>query len=406
MDDFQTIECRRGEDRRPQGPPGPDAGRRQARRRRLPRHRRQAAPGARRAEPVRQGAAGAGPDHAAAAAPQPDVGRLHRGRRHRPRRQGGLRPRHRRPARLRRLRRRAHRQLQRRRRLAGPGRLRLHRVGRRAAVVRRQRRHDRHLLLRLHAGAGRGRAPAAPEGDLRLRRPLRLLRDHLPRRHHVVHAACRPRGPRRRLRLGVHRQRQVPHAREVLPGGTEEARRQASAGSGRRRLAEPGARAELPEEPRGLVRHRDERARRRLVRGAQPDHAGPEHRHPGLAADRPGPRLDHGRHHRAVRRAEGPQEAGHRPVPADAVAPLHRGARQDVPLVRLLDQGHRQRRHGRAGRERLRRGLARAGDRGAVAAEGRRVHSRSTCARATSCPPSPSRWARSTPPRTASTRRR
>ena len=129
------------------------------------------------------------------------------------------------------LRRRTHRQLQRRWRLAGPGRLRLHRVGRRAAVVRRQRRHGRHLLLRLHAGAGSGRAAAAPEGDLRLRRPLRLLRDHLPRRHHVVHAACRPRGPRRRLRLGVHRQRQVPHDREVLPRGIEEARRQAPAGS-------------------------------------------------------------------------------------------------------------------------------------------------------------------------------
>ena len=105
-----------------------------------------------------------------------------------------------------------------------------------------------------------------------------------------------------------------------------------------------------------------------------PDHAGPEHRHPGVAAARPGPRLDPGRHHRAVRRAEGPQEAGHRPVPADAVAPLHRGARQDVPLVRLLDQGHRQRRHGRAGRQRLRRGLPRGGDRRAVAAEGHRVH--------------------------------
>ena len=61
--------------------------------------------------------------------------------------------------------------------------------------------------------------PPSPEGDLRLRRPLRLLRDHLPRRHHVVHAACRPRGPRRRLRLGVHRRRQVPHDREVLPRG-------------------------------------------------------------------------------------------------------------------------------------------------------------------------------------------
>ena len=72
----------------------------------------------------------------------------------------GLRPRHRRPARLRRLRGRAHRQLQRRRRAARPGRLRRHRVGRRAAVVRRQRRHDRHLLLRVDAGPRRRRAPA------------------------------------------------------------------------------------------------------------------------------------------------------------------------------------------------------------------------------------------------------
>ena len=71
---------------------------------------------------------------------------------------------------------------------------------------------------------------------------------------------------------------------------------------------------------------------------------------------------------------EGPQEAGHRPLPAHAVAPLHRGARQDVPLVRLLDQGHRQRRHGRAGRQRLRGGLPRGGHRRPVAAEGRRVH--------------------------------
>ena len=172
------------------------------------------------------------------------------------------------------------------------------------------------------------------------------------------------------------------------PEEIEGARRQAPRGSGRRRLAEPGPRAELPQEPRGLVRHRDERARRRLVRGAQPDHAGPEHRHPGLAAARPGPRLDPGRHDRALRRAEGPQEAGHRPLPADAVAPLHRGARQDVPLVRLLDQGHRQRRHGRARRQRLRGGLPRGGDRRRVAAEGRSSTRTSTCARATSCPPS------------------
>ena len=42
-------------------------------------------PGARRAEPVRQGAAGARAHDAAATSPQPDVGRLHRGGRHRPR---------------------------------------------------------------------------------------------------------------------------------------------------------------------------------------------------------------------------------------------------------------------------------------------------------------------------------
>ena len=50
------------------------------------RHRGPAAAGAGRAEPVRQGTAGAGADDAAAAAPEPDVGRLHRGGRHRPHR--------------------------------------------------------------------------------------------------------------------------------------------------------------------------------------------------------------------------------------------------------------------------------------------------------------------------------
>ena len=159
--------------------------------------------------------------------------------------------------------------------LARPGRLRLHRVGRRAAVVRRQRRHDRHLLLRLDAGARRRRAPADPQGDLRLRRSLRLLRDDLPRRRHVVHAARRPRGPRRRLRLGLHRPHQVADARDLLPGGDREAGRRAPAGPGRRRVAQPRPRAALPEAPRGLVRHRDERARRRLVRGAQPDQPRP-----------------------------------------------------------------------------------------------------------------------------------
>ena len=235
--DLRTTGCRRADDRRPQGPPGPDARRRRARRGRLPRPRGQAAAGPRGPEPLRQGAAGPGPHHAAADAPQPDVGRLHRGRRHRPRRRRGLRPRHRRPARLRRLRGRAHRQLQRRRRPLGPGRLRRHRVGRRAAVVRRQRRHDRHLLLRLDAGAGRRRASAAPQGDLRQRRPLRLLRDDLPRRRHVVHAARRPRGPRWRLRLGVHRPREVPHDRDATPRRSS---RSASRSACRTRTSPPG----------------------------------------------------------------------------------------------------------------------------------------------------------------------
>ena len=101
MDDLQTLDAGGADDRRPQGPPGPDAGRRRARRGRLSRTGDKTAPRPRGAEPLRQGAAGARPHHAAAAAPQPDVGRLHRGRRHRPRRQRGLRPRHRRPARLR-----------------------------------------------------------------------------------------------------------------------------------------------------------------------------------------------------------------------------------------------------------------------------------------------------------------
>ena len=62
------------------------------------------------------------------------------------------------------------------RRPGTPRHVRPRRVGGRAAVVRRQRRHDRHQLLRDDPARGRRRAAAAPEGDLPGRghhRPLR-----------------------------------------------------------------------------------------------------------------------------------------------------------------------------------------------------------------------------------------
>ena len=77
------------------------------------------------------------------------------------------------------------------RRAGAAGPLRHHRMGGRAAVVQRQRRHERHLLHGPHA-AFRGRAAAAaPEGDLSVRRVVRLLpRRVLPRRHrHQLHDA-------------------------------------------------------------------------------------------------------------------------------------------------------------------------------------------------------------------------
>ena len=68
-----------------------------------------------------------------------------------------------------------------------PGHVRPRRVGRRAAVVRRQRRHDRHQLLRHDPTRGRRRAAAAPQGDLPgggHRRPVRG--GHAPRAGQLV----------------------------------------------------------------------------------------------------------------------------------------------------------------------------------------------------------------------------
>ena len=86
---------------------------------------------------------------------------------------------------------------------------------------------------------------------------------------------------------------------------------------------------------------------------------------------------------------QGPQEAGHRLLPADAVAPLGRGARRDVPLVRVLAEGRRQRDHGRARRAAS---SSRARARWSPPSSGRRRTSstgRCTCARAASSPPEP-----------------
>ena len=66
----------------------------------------------------------------------------------------------------------------------GQGLPRLHRMGRRAAVVERQGRTQRHLLLRHEPVADGGAAAAASRRHLRLGGRRRLLpRPHLPRRH-------------------------------------------------------------------------------------------------------------------------------------------------------------------------------------------------------------------------------
>ena len=124
---------------------------------------------------------------------------------------------------------------------AGPGAMR--RMGRRAAVVERQGRAERHLLLRREPVAVRGAAAQAPRRDLPVGGRRRFLPRHgAPRRHLLqrlhqglvgepgLYAAARPR----------HARLQQPHERRLGVG---------AAGADRR-----GARRQPPQFLRGLPR--------------------------------------------------------------------------------------------------------------------------------------------------------
>ena len=134
------------------------------------------------------------------------------------------------------------RRLARRRLLAGPGRsvlaardqgfLRLHRMGRGAAVVERQGRAQRHLLLR-HQPVARGdAAAAAPRGDVHLGGLRRLVPRHdAPRRHplHVLGELVRHAGEDRAVRRGRARQAQPRARRAGMRAGDAVARRSSRA---------------------------------------------------------------------------------------------------------------------------------------------------------------------------------
>ncbi len=94
--------------------------------------------------------------------------------------------------------------------------LRMHRVGRRAAVVERQGRPQRHLLLRHQPVAGRLAAAAASGGDVHLGRRGRLVPRHdAPRRHplHVLGQLVRHAGQDRAVRPRRARPAQPRHRR-------------------------------------------------------------------------------------------------------------------------------------------------------------------------------------------------
>ena len=89
------------------------------------------------------------------------------------------------------------------------GLLRLHRMGRRAAVVERQGRAQRHFLLRHQPVAGGDAAAAAPRGDVHLGGRRRLVPRHdASRRHplHVLGKLVRHAGQDRAVRRGRTRQ--------------------------------------------------------------------------------------------------------------------------------------------------------------------------------------------------------
>ncbi len=151
----------------------------------------------------------------------------------------------------------------RRRLFARPGRsvlaardqgfLRLHRMGRRAAVVERQGRAQRHLLLRLEPVARRDAAAAASRRDVHLGGLRRLVSRHdAPRRHplHVLGELVRHAGEDRAVRRRRARQAQ-PRARRtgVRTGDAVGAGTRQQPRAVRRRHPRPSARGRLPPRP-------------------------------------------------------------------------------------------------------------------------------------------------------------
>ena len=146
---------------------------------------------------------------------------------------------------------------------AGPGRsvlaardqgfLRLHRMGRRAAVVERQGRAQRHLLLRLEPVARRDAAAAASRRDVHLGGLRRLVSRHdAPRRHplHVLGELVRHAGEDRAVRRRRARQAQ-PRARRagVRAGDAVGAGTRQQPRAVRRRHPRPSAGGRLPPRP-------------------------------------------------------------------------------------------------------------------------------------------------------------
>ena len=207
--------------------------------------------------------------------------------------------------------------------------LRVHRVGGRAALVERQGRPERHLLLRHQPVARRVAAAAAPRRDVRLGRRGRLVSRHdAPRRHplHVLGELVRHAGEDGAVRPG--------RARPAQP-------RHGSAGVRRRDAVRPRAAAEPLR-----FRRRDPRApaRRRVPQGALAA-SGTRSTVPFLLdreLGRAGPASARQLRRLRARRIEGQMAGSARHRALDAL--LHRLRTQAAaPLLRLLPQRTRER---------------------------------------------------------------
>ena len=94
----------------------------------------------------------------------------------------------------------------------------LHRLGRRAAVVERQGRTQRHLLLRHEPVAGGVAAAEAPHRDVRVGRRRRFLPRHGPSRRHRSAASPRPGSARPSRRASTARARTATRAASTASG--------------------------------------------------------------------------------------------------------------------------------------------------------------------------------------------